>query len=92
MFKLGKIFGQAFVLALYAGIAYDGAVNIINHRSIALDLFMVLFVLVSQQLGKTLYSIFQVLDIAALILIELNQSDVKEKSVDDIFKSIVEDL
>lgn len=94
MYKLARVFGVLAGISVYVGLGYDVVTNLTHSKSIAVDIFILAFIITFEQIVKHLKSIFQVLDIMGLVLINIEQErmNIAPSTVDDIFKSIVEDL
>jgi hypothetical protein len=92
-YKIGRVFGSLINISFYVLLGFDAYNNIANHRSFGIDVVGIVFLILSKELTRRLFLLYQASEFIALTLVEATtpQHSAKEQ-IDDIFNDLTKDL
>jgi hypothetical protein len=92
-YKIGKVLGSLINISFYVLFGFDAYRNVVNHRSFGIDVLGVIVLILSKELTRRLFLLYQASEFIALTLVDATNSQPSAKEqIDDIFNDLTKDL
>jgi len=92
-YKIGRVFGSLINISFYVLFGLDAYRNVTEHRSFGVDVLGVILLILSKELTRRLFLLYQALEFVALTLVDVTTPKPSvEEQVDNIFNDLTKDL